>query len=146
MKVYQRRTLVKREKWPIIDGWYWCPRPAVEARFHKEYRRLLKLSSKAPTASIAWSLGYQLYKTNKNILFKPATSIQRLAHACDDGEIRAPWVEIYRREDGITSIYGKCRTCNTPLSNGIKAIILLGWLGSLSHSFFSFPSTYLHFV
>ncbi len=52
----------------------------------------------------------------------------RLAHACDDGEIRAPWVETYIRQDGVTSIYGKCRTCNTPLSNGIKAIILLEYV------------------
>ncbi len=52
----------------------------------------------------------------------------RVAHACDDGEIRAPWVEFYWRKDHIFSIYGKCRKCNTPLSDGIKAIILLEYV------------------
>jgi hypothetical protein len=49
----------------------------------------------------------------------------RFAHACDDGEIRAPNVEVYHRQDGFTSIYGKCRHCNKQLSDEIKAIAIL---------------------
>jgi hypothetical protein len=50
----------------------------------------------------------------------------RLAHACDDGKIRAPsWVEYYRTKGGGVSIYGKCRHCEKSLSNGIKGIIIL---------------------
>ena len=124
MKVYQRRTLVKREKWPLIDGWYWCPANVVEDRMEKE--RIRMKISKSPVQlqkGIATGLGWPLWWA-----FQERIVTGRLAHACDDGEIRAPWVETYIRQDGVTSIYGKCRTCNTPLSNGIKAIILLEYV------------------
>jgi len=118
MKVYQRRTLVKREKWPLIDGWYWCPESVMEARFAKE-RAHMRLTWTASISSLGWPLSWT---------FQERVVAGRLAHACDDGEIRAPWVETYLRNDNVTTIYGKCRTCNTPLSDGIKAIILLEYV------------------
>ena len=124
MKVYQRRTLVKREKWPLIDGWYWCPQSTYACRIEAERFRMRLTTKSAVTpgwspTGVSWPLWWA---------FQEHVVTGRLAHACDDGEIRAPWLETYLRKDGITSIYGKCRKCDTPLSNGIKAIILLEYV------------------
>ena len=129
MKVYQRRTLVKREKWPLIDGWYWCPQSVMEARIGEEQIRML---IKGPGPSMAW--GWNPAGIRSTLVwplwweFQEKVVTGRLAHACNDGEIRAPWVETYLRRDGITNIYGGCRTCKTSLSDGIKAIILLEYV------------------
>ena len=115
MRAYQRRTLVRREQWPIIDDWYWCPLPSIEDRIKAEKKALQSCKRASP-------LWYSFY-TWKESQYKLEA---RLAHACEDGRIRAPsWVEYYKQKGGCVSIYGKCRHCEKSLSDGIKGIIIM---------------------
>jgi hypothetical protein len=115
MRSYHRKTLIRREQWPLIDGWYWCPIPSIEDRIQTEIKNMSHVKRSSP---LWFSLG-----SWKMLQYKLEA---RLAHACDDGKIRAPsWVEYYRTKGGGVSIYGKCRHCEKSLSNGIKGIIIL---------------------
>jgi len=116
MRVYRRRTLVKREGWPLVDGWYWCPSSVIDKRIAKERERLRDYLN----GPLGFS--FQRWKADQKKLEA------RLAHACHDGRIRAAsgWgVERFRTAGGIVRIYGKCRFCDEPLSTGIKAIIIM---------------------
>ena len=117
MKTYHRSTLVKKESWPLVDGWYWCPEVVVEMRVADEKERL-----KGVLSNYAIQLGYSQWNRNQWKLEA------RLAHACDDGKIRATagWgVEYFTKAGGTARIYGKCRACDEALSDGIKMIILM---------------------
>ena len=117
MRSYHRSTLVRKEGWPLVDGWYWCPESVVKERIEKEQKRLEGFWNRN---NIAW--GFDIWKKNQTKLEA------RLAHACHDGRIRAVsgWgVEYFHTVGGIVRIYGKCRFCDTPLSDGIKAIIIM---------------------
>ncbi len=99
----------------MIDDWYWCPMPVIKERVEKE-RDLLNIVAKA--SPLWFSFG-----TWVNLQYKLEA---RLAHACKDGRIRAPsYVEYYKQQGGIISIYGKCRHCEESLSDGIKGIIIM---------------------
>jgi hypothetical protein len=115
VRSYQRKTLIRKEKWPLIDDWYWCPVPAIEDRIKAEMEMLNTIKRASPLWFSFHSWKESQYKLEA-----------RLAHACDDGRIRAPsWVEYYRQKGGIISIYGKCRHCEKSLSDGIKGIIIM---------------------
>ena len=115
MRSYHRKTLIRKERWPCIDGWYWCPLTVVAERIEKERNRLDIIKRINPI----W-YSYQTWKITQYDLGA------RLAHACDDGRIRAPsWVEYYVGKGGHRGIYGKCRFCDTPISDGMKAIIIM---------------------
>ena len=115
MRSYQRRTLVNKELWPQIDDWYWCPINFIRDRVQKEKDVLNIVSRYSPLWFSFASWKAMQYKLEA-----------RLAHACDDGRIRAPsWVEYYKTKGGCISIYGKCRHCNKALSDGIKGIIIM---------------------
>jgi hypothetical protein len=115
MRSYHRKTLIRKEGWVQIDDWYWCPLPVVHKRCENERIRLNNVKKLHP---IHYALGawiQQQYKLEA-----------RLAHACDDGRIRAPsWVEYFTMKNGSISIYGKCRRCDKKLSDGIKGIIIM---------------------
>ncbi len=120
MRSYQRKTLVRKESWPLIDGWYWCPPSVVKERIDKEEARILSLqkTSALPFDFLRWGVDQKRLDA-------------RLAHACHDGRIRAPagWgIETFRHVGGIIRIYGKCRFCDEPLSDGIKTIIMMGMM------------------
>jgi len=115
LRSYHRKTLIRKEMWPQIDDWYWCPKPVIVERVQKEYTRLNVVARNSPLwfSFASWrALQYDLGS--------------RLAHACDDDRIRAPsWVEYYKTKGGGISIYGKCRRCEKTLSDGIKGIIIM---------------------
>ncbi len=115
MRSYHRKTLIRKEGWPQIDDWYWCPLSVVHERCENERKRLMGVKVLHPIhfSSSSWiQLQYKLEA--------------RLAHACDDGRIRAPsWVEYFKKKDKSISIYGKCRHCDKTLSDGIKGIIIM---------------------
>ncbi len=117
MRRYQRKTLVREEKWVLIDEWYWCPQGVVDARIEEHI-------SKADNIKKITRKQY-LKSGNPQWIIRQHYIETRIAHACDDGEIRAPRVEVYKRGDGFTSIYGKCRHCSKHLSDEIKAIAIL---------------------
>ncbi len=115
MRSYHRKTLIKKEGWPLVDGWYWCPQSVVDKRIKNE-RKVLKENSRLS------ALPFQLLGWERDQKRLEA----RLAHACWDGKIRAAsgyGVEYYHGDNGKTEIYGKCRFCEEPLSDGIKLII-----------------------
>ena len=117
MRSYHRRTLIHREGWPLVDGWYWCPEVVIKKRIADEKKRLRGFMNHNSI-----SFGFQRWKDDQNKLEA------RLAHACQDGRIRAAsgWgIEYFHTAAGIVRIYGKCRFCDTPLSDGIKAIIIM---------------------
>ena len=119
MRNFHRKTLIRREGWPQIDDWYWCPLPVIEERIVKERKRVNR-ASKITTFSLRHSF---------NMWIKRQMKLEsRLAHACDDGRIRAPsgWgIEYFKGKGGTISIYGKCSHCEKPLSDGIKGIIIM---------------------
>jgi len=115
MRSYHRKTLIRKEGWPQIDDWYWCPLSLVDERVIDEKNRLSSVSRKN-------TLWYSWATWERNQYKLEA----RLAHACDDGRIRAPsWVEYFVRKNKSIGIYGKCRFCNKPLSDGMKGIIIM---------------------
>lgn len=117
MRAYHRKTLVRKESWPLVDGWYWCPQVVIDKRIDDEKKRLKGMLNHS-----AISFGFLRWKQDQKKLEA------RLAHACHDGRIRAcaGWnVEYHKTVGGIARIYGKCRFCNEPLSDGIKCIILM---------------------
>lgn len=117
MRSYHRRTLVRRESWPLVDGWYWCPPSVVCMRIAVEKKRLEGFLHRNNI-----SFGFQKWVHDQTKLGA------RLAHACQDGRIRAAsgWgIEYFRTAGGTVRLYGKCRFCDVPLSDGIKAIILM---------------------
>ncbi len=117
MRSYHRSTLVRREGWPLVDGWYWCPPSVVEKRIEDERKRLADVMSRGGI-----SFSFQTWKDDQSKLDA------RLAHACEDGRIRAPsgWgIEEFQTTGGIIKIYGKCRFCDEQLSDGIKTIITM---------------------
>ena len=117
MRSYHRRTLIHREGWPLVDGWYWCPEVVIKKRIADEKKRLRGFMNHNSI-----SFGFQRWKDDQSKLEA------RLAHACHDGRIRAAsgWgIEYFHTAAGIVRIYGKCRFCDTPLSDGIKAIIIM---------------------
>lgn len=79
MRSYHRKTLIRKEGWPLIDGWYWCPLPIVEERVEKEEARRERMKPHNP----GW-YAFNTWKIDQRELGA------RLAHACDDGRIRAP--------------------------------------------------------
>jgi len=114
MRNYHRKTLIKKEKWPLIDGWYWCPMDLVKKRIREEGDRL---GSIKPTHPL-WFQFFTWCRTQRSLE-------SRLAHACPDGKIRAPhWVENYRSRGG-EKLYGKCKNCGAKLSDGVKTIIIM---------------------
>ena len=117
MKGKQRKTLVKDESWPLIEGWYWCPISVVEKRI-KEYQEELTIMNVIGRIGVG-------YEFNKWAILQHRIS-SRLAHQCRDGSIRAPsWVQTYTRKSGCRSLYGRCKSCREPLSNGVKTIIIM---------------------
>jgi hypothetical protein len=121
MRSYHRRTLVKKESWPLVDGWYWCPQVVIKNRIEAEKKRLFGFMNRPNI-----SFGFQTWKEDQEKLEA------RLAHACHDGRIRAAsgWgIEKFHTAGGIVKIYGKCRFCDTPLSDGIKTIMMMEWMG-----------------
>ena len=115
LRSYHRKTLIRKELWPLIDDWYWCPIDIIEERVAKETARLKIVSQMSPLWFSLASWEQQQYELGA-----------RLAHACSDGRIRAPsWVEYYAQKGGAISIYGKCRHCEQTLSDGIKGIIIM---------------------
>lgn len=115
MRAYQRRTLVKKEGWPEVDGWYWCPEVCIEKRINTEKTRLGSFAG-----HFSLRLEFDRWKEDQRKLEA------RLAHACHDGRIRAPsgyGIEYWKNKGGLARIYGKCRHCNEGLSDGIKMII-----------------------
>ncbi len=117
LRAYHRKTLVKKESWPLVDGWYWCPPVVIDERIAEEKKRLKGLLNHS-----AISYGFQRWCHDQKRLEA------RLAHACHDGKIRATagWgVEYYEKPGGTARIYGKCRFCNEELSDAIKMIILM---------------------
>jgi hypothetical protein len=115
LRSYHRKTLIRKEKWPQIDDWFWCPIPTIDKRVNAENERLNVVKNNSP---LWFSFG-----TWKLMQYRLEA---RLAHACDDGRIRAPsWVEYYTSKGGAISIYGKCRHCEKNLTDGIKGIIIM---------------------
>lgn len=115
MRSYHRKTLIRKEGWPLIGDWYWCPIPVIDERVKKECDKLSITFKGSPLWFSFASWERMQYKLGA-----------RLAHACDDGRIRAPkWVEYYKTKGGLVSIYGKCRRCEKTLSDGIKGIIIM---------------------
>ena len=100
-----------------MDGWYWCPEVVIEKRIADEKKRMARLKGRG---SIHYA--FQAWKQDQWKLEA------RLAHACQDGRIRAAsgWgIEYFHTAGGTVRIYGKCRFCDAPLSDGIKAIIIM---------------------
>ena len=117
LRSYHRKTLIKKESWPLVDGWYWCPPSVIEKRIKDEKERLHGYLTR-PTISY----GFLRWKEEQSRLEA------RLAHACHDGRIRAPsgyGVEYFQGKGGIAKIYGKCRFCDENLSDGIKLMIFM---------------------
>ena len=115
MRSYHRKTLIRKEGWPQIDDWYWCPLPVIKERVNKEHHRLKSI---AKNSAVWYSYGSWVRQQYE--------LVARLAHACNDGRIRAPsWVEYFKLKNGSISIYGKCRHCDETLSDGIKGIIIM---------------------
>jgi hypothetical protein len=115
LRSYHRKTLIRKESWPQIDDWYWCPMICIEKRIEAEKIRINCVSKHSPL----WFSFHSWMNLQHRLE-------ARLAHACDDGRIRAPsWVEYYKTKGGGVSIYGKCRHCDKSLSNGIKGIIIM---------------------
>jgi hypothetical protein len=115
MRSYHRKTLIAKENWPLIDGWYWCPIPTIEKRIEDEKERIDGFRHHS-----AISYSFARWREIQDNLDA------RLAHACKDGKIRAPWhIEYYTQKGGAVSIYGKCRHCDEVLSEGIKTIIIM---------------------
>ncbi len=117
MRAYHRKTLVKKEGWPLVDGWYWCPEVVIKERIEEEEKSLPQA-----LGNFGIALTFSSWKRDQWKLEA------RLAHACHDGSIRATagWgVEYYEKPGGTARIYGKCRFCNETLSDGIKMIILM---------------------
>lgn len=116
MRSYHRKTLIKKEGWPEIDGWYWCPASVIKKRIVDE-----KEHFQIGHASLS-KYSFMIWEEDQWRLEA------RLAHKCSDGRIRAPsgyGVEKYRRDAGTVKIYGKCRFCDEVLTDGIKGIILM---------------------
>ena len=112
-----RKTLVTKEKWPLIDDWYWCPEHIIIKRIDDEEDIIQGFGTSSPRR-----LGFQMWAKHQLDLTR------RLAHACTDGKIRAPIeVEYYNKKHGGCSIYGKCAKCDVALSNGIKFIIIMDY-------------------
>ena len=115
MRSYHRKTLIRKEGWPQIDDWYWCPLSLVDQRVINEVNRLKPTSRRSTVYFSLATWERQQYELTA-----------RLAHACGDGRIRAPsWVEYFVRKNKSISIYGKCRFCDETLSDGIKGIIIM---------------------
>ena len=117
MKTYHRSTLVKKESWVLVDGWYWCPEVCLEKRIADEEERL-----KVVLSQFAIALTFSSWKKDQERLGA------RLAHHCRDGRIRAPsgyGIQYYQGPGGIVRLYGKCRHCDEALSDGVKCIILM---------------------
>jgi hypothetical protein len=115
MRVRHRKTLIREEKWPLIEDWYYCPESVVEARIElteEEWGEELK----------SLGMGYEFFRWER-----AQRSIGgRLAHKCKNGNIRAPsYIERYDRKSGGYSLYGKCSGCETQLSEAIKTIIMM---------------------
>ena len=117
MRSYHRKTLIKKEGWPLVDGWYWCPEVVIKDRIAAEKRSLKGFFNHS-------AISFEFLQWKK----KQKELSARLAHACHDGRIRAcsGWgVEYFKKVGGISRVYGKCRFCDEPLSDGIKMIILM---------------------
>jgi hypothetical protein len=112
-KMTQRKTRVIKEGWPLVDGWYWCPKSLIEKRHEFEYAQdKVYWKALGSSTQIPWWAEAE-YEVN-----------QRVAHACKDGVIRAGWgVASYKKKGGTISLYGKCKHCNVKLSDGLKTII-----------------------
>ena len=63
MKSYHRSTLVRKEGWPLVDGWYWCPESVIEKRIEKERKRLDGFWNRN---NIAW--GFDIWKEKQTKL------------------------------------------------------------------------------
>lgn len=115
MRKEHRKTLVKKEKWPLIDEWYWCPKQIIQQRIDNKYE---KFKGFHPNHLI-W-ISFKSWSKHQDDLPR------RLAHACEDGNIRAPIeIEYYKKKKGGVSIHGKCKKCDTKLTDGIKFIIIM---------------------
>ncbi len=115
MRNKHRKTLVREEGWPLIDGWYWCPLPLIEKRVEEKAREYKEWLGRI-------GVGYEFTRWENS----QYNLEQRLAHKCESGRIRAPqWVQCYQRDSGGLSIYGRCKGCSADISDGIKTIIIL---------------------
>ena len=115
MRTKHRKTLVREESWPLIDGWYWCPIPLIEKRISDMADENDKWIGR-----IGFGHEFSVWEYSQWGLER------RLAHLCEDGSIRAPeWVQTYQTNSGTLSIYGRCKGCKARLSNGIKTIIIM---------------------
>ena len=54
MRSYHRKTLIRKEHWPQIDDWYWCPLGVIEERIDKEHYRLKSI---AKNSAVWYSYG-----------------------------------------------------------------------------------------
>lgn len=110
-----RKTVIREEGWPLIDGWYWCPESLID-------KRMLAVADEVDEYRHKIGVGYEF----RDWVVKQHKLTMRLAHLCEDGSIRAPeWVQAYPRSCGGISIYGRCKGCREPISQGVKTIILL---------------------
>jgi hypothetical protein len=113
--IKHRKTRVREESWPLIDGWYFCPEPVVDERIKEEEKALgsFRQHTALSYEFIRWSSAQYDYSA-------------RLAHQCEDGGIRAPsWIQFYEKKSGGISIYGGCKKCEKKLSDGIKTIMIM---------------------
>jgi hypothetical protein len=116
VKVQHRRTQVREESWPLIDGWYWCPENVVEDRISEEAIE----NDPSLIRRAAWSFEWMRWVAGQWALER------RLAHQCEDGSISAPeWVQMYEKKRGGVSLYGRCKKCREKLSTGVKTIIIM---------------------
>jgi hypothetical protein len=126
VRSYQRRTLVKKEGWPLVDEWYWCPKSVIDKRVETEKTRIERIDQRSGgSGTRRGTRGYWEFLDWQEDQYLLES---RLAHACQDGRIRAAsgWgVETFQHVGGIVKIYGKCRFCDEPLSDGIKTIIMM---------------------
>jgi hypothetical protein len=116
LRSYHRKTLIKKEGWPEVDGWYWCPASVIKKRI-KDEKEFFNLGT---DSTRRWS--FMRWEEDQWRLEA------RLAHKCSDGRIRAPsgyGIEKYTRPGGTIKLYGKCRFCDENLTDGIKGIILM---------------------
>ena len=104
-----RKTLVKKEGWPCLGGWYLRSNTNIEQFLTAQE----ELYMKQGTVSFRYH----------GVL---SSLHMRLAHACKDGKIRAPInCTVYRKKNGTKTFYGECAKCKVKLSNELKAVLIM---------------------
>jgi len=126
MKRPQRKRLIKEEKWPLIDGWYWCPNYLVEKRIAESAQPPIPASYLKPFGERGpITPQYKNYVRWIDWVETQRTVYGRLAHHCTDGKPRAPYVEYGHTRKKRLILKGNCWHCKVKLSRGIKALIIM---------------------